>query len=211
MQQQEAPKQYSELGNLIKRFLHTKFGALIGFYSGISGFNSIEAVKSKLVREYKGEKLQGKEFVYESKVYKPVKRTFAFNARTDKGAALSASLMTGTSLGSITSPLPPIYVALSTTALTPAKGDTTLSGETAVSGLTRALGTIAAYTAPSTLDGGASYTVSKTFTAGGGATINSTGLFDAASTGNLYVEANLSASSVLVNSDILSVTWTINL
>ncbi len=212
MQTTTPPKQYSPKGTLIKRFLHTKLGAFIGFYAGISGFNSIEAVKAKLIREYKGEKLNRKEFIYEGKVYKPVTRSYAFNARTDKGAALTASLMTGTSLGSISSPLPPIYIALSTSVLTPAKSDTTLTSETVVSGLTRALGTIAAYTAPSVLDGGLSYTISNTFTMGaaGPVTINSTALFDASSSGNLYVEGNLSAGSILVNTDILIITWTVN-
>src|ERR1035437_468787 len=138
---------------MIKQFLHTKIGAIIGFKLGLKGFNRVVASHN------------GKIF---SKSY---------DSRTDKGAALMSSLLSGSSLGSISSPLPPLYIALSTSVLTPAKGDTTLSGETSVSGLGRALGTAGSYIAPSTLDGGASYTVAKTFTAGGPAGINSTGLF----------------------------------
>ncbi len=174
---------------MIKKLLHTKIGAWLGFTLGVSGFNRIEAKKN------------GKIFSY------------SYNARTDKGAALSASLISGSSLGSISSPLPPLYIALSTSSLTPAKGDTSLTGETSVSGLGRALGTAGSYNAPSVLDGACFYTVSKTFTAGvaGPTTIVSTALFDAGSSGNLFAESNLSSSAILVLNDTLTITWTINL
>lgn len=179
------PKQYTK--SLFKWFLHTKIGAYIGYHLGISGFNMIEVLHNG----------------------KPV--GVSFNSRTDKGAALTASLMSGSSLGSISSPLPPLYVALSTSSLTPAHGDTTLSGETSVSGLGRTLGTAGTYTAPVSLDASASYVITKTFTAGAGATIVSAALFDAVSTGNLFVEANLSSSVVMVSTDTLTINWTINL
>ncbi len=172
---------------MLKKILHTKIGAQLGFMLGISGFN-------RVIAEINGKKISR-----------------SYNSRTDKGAALAASLMAGSSLGSISSPLPPLYPALSTSTLTPAKGDTTLSGETAISGLTRALGTAGSYTAPSVLDGACFYTVTKTFTAGANATILSTGLFDAVSSGNLFAESNLSSSAVLVTNDTLTITWTINL
>lgn len=187
--QTSVPKQYSSVGILFKKFLHTKVGSLLGYHAGISGFNRLDAyVNGKRVGS-------------------------SYNSRVDKGAALTASLMSGSSLGSISSPLPPLYIALSTSSLTPAKSDTTLSGETVVSGLARAIGTVGTYTAPSVLDGAASYVISKTFTAGvtGPTTIQSAALFDAASTGNMFVEANLSASAVLGLSDTLAITWTINL
>lgn len=186
------PIQHSPLGTLLKRFLHTKIGARIGFYLGISGFNVIEMT---IIRKDGTRK---------------VIRTF--NSRVNKGAALTASLMSGSSLGGISSPLPPIYIALSTSTLTPAAGDTTLSGETSATGLARALGTVGGYSAPGALDGAASYTVSKTFTnsSGGSVTINSAALFDASSSGNLFVEGNLSSSAVLANGDQLIVTWTVN-
>ena len=179
--------QYTKLGILIKKFLHTKLGARIGFALGLSGFNEIEVLVNG----------------------RPV--SYSYNSRTDKGAALTASLLAGSALGSVVSPLPPLYIALSTSSLTPAKGDTTLTGETSASGLARALGSAGTYVAPSVLDGAASYVVSKVFTAGAGATIVSAGLFDAASTGNLFVEANLSSSAVLVLGDTLTINWTINL
>lgn len=188
------PIQYSELGQLVKRFLHTKIGAWIGYISGLSGFNRID---SYIIRANgKIERLSP-----------------TFNSRVDAGAALCASLISGTTLGGISSPLTAKYIALSTSSLTAAKGDTTLSGETSATGLARALGTAGAYSAPGSLDGAASYTLTKTFTntSGGTVTILSAAIFDAASTGNMFVEANLSSSAALQNNDSLAITWTINL
>ncbi len=182
------PKHYNKIGTIVKKFLHTKIGSFIGYHSGISGFNRLDVL------------VNGKSISH------------SYNSRVDKGAALTASLISGSSLGSISSPLPPLYIALSTSSLTAAKGDTTLSGETSVSGLGRAIGTAGSYSAPASLDGSASYTISKTFTMGaaGPTTIQSAALFDAASTGNMFVETNLSASAVLLNGDTISITWTIN-
>lgn len=186
------PIQYTTLGRMVKSFLHTKLGAYIGYTLGISGFNSI----SVEVRDSFGNlKLSSN----------------SYNARVAKGGDLAASLIAGTSFNSITSPLPPKYIALSTSSLTPANGDTTLSGETSASGLARALGTQGSYTSPSVLDGACSYTVSKTFTAGATATIQSAALFDASSSGNLFAEANLSSAASVVSGDTLAITWTINL
>lgn len=186
--QTKIPSQYSEVGMLFKKFLHTRLGSFLGYHAGLSGFNRIDvSVNGKTVGH-------------------------SYNSRVDKGAALTASLISGSSLGSISSPLPPLYIALSTSSLTAAKGDTTLTGESVVSGLARALGTAGSYSAPASLDGSASYTITKTFTMGaaGPVTIQSAALFDAASTGNMFVEANLSASAVVVNGDTLALTWTIN-
>ncbi len=185
------PFQYSPLGILIKKFLHTKFGARVAYYLGVSGFNRIEAVHMR----------NGK----------LVKRSFSYNSRVNKGGDLIASLITGAAQNSISSPLPPKYIALSTSSLTPDKTDTTLSGETSASGLARALGTQGSYVGPASLDGAASYTVTKTFTAGASATIVSAALFDAVSSGNLFVEANLSSSAAMVSGDTLAITWTVNL
>ncbi len=187
----KAPIQYSPLGRLVKKFLHTKIGAQVGYLMNLKGFNRLEAVHMR----------NGK----------LVKRSFSFNSRVDKGGDLVASLITGTSLNSISSPLPPKYIALSTSSITAAHTDTTLSGETSASGLARALGTQGSYVTPTTLDGACSYTVTKTFTAGATATIQSAALFDAASTGNMFVEANLSTSASMVSGDTLAITWTINL
>ena len=194
----KAPFQYSKYGNILKKFLHTKIGAWLGYHLGISGFNMVGAVITRANPKW-----------YQSKV-KNI--GFAYNARVNKGGDLIGSLITGTSLNSITSPLPPKYIALSTTSLTPAAGDTTLTGETAATGLVRALGTQGGYVGPSVLDGSASYTVTKTFTnsSGGSVTINSAALLDAASSGNLFVEANLASAAVLAVNDTLAITWTVN-
>lgn len=179
---------------MFKRFIHTNFGAWIAWHLGLKGFNRVGVVHTSF--------LTGKQTFM----------GFSYNSRVDKGADLIASLITGASQNSISTPLPPKYIALSTSSLTAAKGDTTLTGETATAGLGRALGTIAAYTAPSVLDGAASYTVSKTFTLTGGATtVVSAALFDAVSTGNMFVEANLSASAAMATNDTLAITWTVNL
>lgn len=187
-----APIQYTTIGRMIKKFLHTQLGARIGYTLGISGFNRIEVE----VRDANGN----------LKSLIP-----SFNSRVNKGGDLAASLLAGTSFNSIASPLPPKYIALSTSTLTPAAGDTTLTGETSASGLARALGTQGSYTTPSVLDGACSYTVTKTFTSGATATINSVALFDASSSGNMFVEANLSASASLVSGDQLTINWTVNL
>lgn len=189
MLEEKTPKQYRQ--SFIKWFLHTKIGAWIGYHFGVSSFNQIVAVHIR----------NGK----------TIGKSATFNSRVNKGADLVASLITGTSLNSITSPLPPKYVALSTSSLTPAAGDTTLSGETSVSGLARALGTQGTYTGPASLDSAASYKVTITFTAGGTATIQSAALFDAVSSGNMFVEANLSVAVAMLATDTLAITWTINL
>ena len=179
---------------LVKRFLHTRIGAFIGYHLGVSGFNRVDAYITRA---------NGKvEFLGPS-----------YNSRVNAGAALAASLISGTTLGGLTSPSAAKYIALSTSSLTPAAGDTTLSGETSVSGLGRALGSAGTYTAPASLDAGCSYVLSKVFTAGvtGPTTIQSAAIFDAASTGNMLVEANLSSSAVLGLNDQLTINWTVNL
>lgn len=128
-----------------------------------------------------------------------------WNSRTNNGASWQATVM-GSAAGD-----PAKYIALSTTAISPAASDTTLSGETAVSGLARTEGTYGAYTAPSSLGSSASYQISNTFTAGAAATINSAALFDAASAGNLFVEAALGTPATLASGDSIALTWTVNI
>ena len=97
------------------------------------------------------------------------------------------------------------YVAVTNAAITPAAGDTTLSGEIDnTNGLGRASGTYAH------TGGTKTYTVTKVFTASGTVQSQATGLFDAASTGNMCYEATY--TQVTVNaSDTLTVTWTVTL
>ena len=218
--QTKVPLQYSPLGQKIKKFLHTKIGAFIGFHLGIAGFNRIETQVARFKRYYtEGEKLGRREFTQRISrddgvsfvgVYARPKVRVAFNSRVDAGAALTASLMSGTTLGGISAPAAPKYIAVSASTLTPAKGDTTLSGELAVNGFTRAAATAGGYSAPASLDGAASFTQSKTFTATGTQTVASAALFDAASTGNMFVEGNFATSATLAVNDLLTVTWTVN-
>jgi len=180
--------------SIVKYLLHTRYGSFIGFKLGIRGYNRVEPVINLATGQIKR--------------LRP-----SYNSRVNVGAALSASLLSGSTLGGISSPLPPKYIALSTSVLSPASTDTTLSGETSASGLGRTAGTIGGYVAPTILDGGSTYTITHTFTdATGGHTLNSSGLFDASSSGNLFAEANFSAPATLVNpSDTIVITWTINL
>ena len=123
-----------------------------------------------------------------------------------------ASLLAGSALGGISSPLPPLYIALSTASLSPDKADTTLASETSVAGIARALGAAQNYVAPSTLDGAASFDIYKQFTlTGANTTVVSTALFDAGSVGNMFAEVNFGSSATMATNDILQVTWTINL
>lgn len=188
---------------LLKRFLKTQVGKHIAFSLGLKGF---DRVGFRILR-FQGFDADGKP------LYKPEPFRFSYNARVNKGADLQASLMSGSSLNSISSPTYPKYIALSTSSLTAAAGDTTLSGETSATGLARAAGTIQNYVGPSSLDGAASYDIFKQFTntSGGSVTVQSSALFDAASTGNMFAEANLSSSATLANNDILQITWTVNL
>lgn len=96
------------------------------------------------------------------------------------------------------------YIALTNTAITPAAGDTTLSGEIATNGLTRAQGAYAH------TNGQNSYTVSKTFTATGSTAAQAAGLFTASSAGTMMAENTFSAVS-LASGDQLTITWTITL
>ena len=181
----QIPQQYTK--SFLRWFLHTKIGAFIGYNIGVSGFNRIDVLKN-------GKRVGS-----------------SYNSRVRKGGDLCATLIAGSAQNSISGATYPLYIALSTATLTPGNTDTTLTSETAVSGLTRALGTVGSYVTPSALDGACSYVLSKTFTAGGSATIVSAAIFDAASTGNLFVEGNLSSSVVLASLDTMTINWTINI
>jgi len=218
---EKIPLQYSNNKWVLrfKKFLHTKIGCRIGFALGVKGFNRLVAEHHKFQRYYiSSEKLKKGEFLKQIAdtakigVYRKEKLSFGYNSRVNKGADLIGSLITGTSLNSISTPLPPKYIALSTASLTPDKTDTTLASESSASGLARAEGTQGGYTGPSTLDGAASYTVTKTFTntSAGAVTIVSAALLDASSNGNLFVEANLASSAVMAVNDTLAITWTVN-
>jgi hypothetical protein len=211
--------QIAKYQSIKKWLLHTRWGAYFGFIMGDSRYKKISPIVNRFQRVYReGEKLRRKEIismigdtgVYG--VYKSYKIRPSYNSRVNVGAGLCAFLLSGSNLASLTSPAVFKYIALSTSSLTPAAGDTTLTGETSATGLGRVLGTIGTYTGPASLDGAASYVISNTFTntSGGTVTIVSSALFDAVSTGNMCCEANLSSSVALANNDQVIIQWTNN-
>jgi hypothetical protein len=97
------------------------------------------------------------------------------------------------------------YVAVTATAVTPAAGDTTLSGELAVNGFTRAQGTVAH------TNGTNATTVTITFTATGTQnTVQASALFTAVSSGTMSHEATFTSTNFAAN-DQLQIVWTLNL
>lgn len=96
------------------------------------------------------------------------------------------------------------YIGLTNTAITPAAGDTTLSGEIAVNGLSRAIGTYA-HTGGTTTT-----TIDKTFTATGTQSAQAAALFNASSAGTMNHELTFTQRN-LINGDTLQVTYTITL
>jgi hypothetical protein len=186
----------------MRRLLKLQIVKHIAFNLGLKGFDRVQVQ----IGRFLGYDKNGR------KVYRYETPQVQYNARVNVGAALQASVMSGATLGGLSAPAAPKYIALSPTSLTPAAGDTTLSGETATAGVARALGTIQNYVAPASLDGAASYDIYKLFTlTGAGLTINSSALFDAASVGNMFAEANLASAAILATSDTIAITWTVNI
>jgi hypothetical protein len=98
------------------------------------------------------------------------------------------------------------YIALTTDTGNPASSDTTLAGELASNGFTRADATTKTHTNDTN-----SSTIEHTFTATG--TVNSivkSGTFNNASGTTLCHEATFTSASLITN-DTLKVTWTFNL
>lgn len=101
------------------------------------------------------------------------------------------------------------HIAVTESTITPAAGDTALSGEVTTNGLARSN--------PSTTithtDNTNSSTVEHTFTASGSFTdVKASALFNASSAGIMTHEANFaSGSGTLISGDTLKVTWTINI
>lgn len=99
------------------------------------------------------------------------------------------------------------YIAVSADSGAPAAGDTTLTGEIASGGLSRADATTNTHT-----DNTNTTTLAKTFTATATHTaVHKSGTFDASSAGIMYHEAAFSADATLQNNDTLTVTWTLTL
>jgi hypothetical protein len=123
------------------------------------------------------------------------------NLRTNAGADWQAAVM-----GSDTQPASAQWIGLTTNATAPAAGDTTLTGEIASGGLTRAEG---AYTHT---NGTTSYKISFTFTATAAHTnVAKAGLFNASSAGTMAFETLLSSTVTLAINDTLTIEWTVNI
>jgi hypothetical protein len=135
-----------------------------------------------------------------------------YNSRVNAGASWQAYQM-GAQSGLTTTGAN--YVALSTTNITPAATDTTLSGEVTFTGLSRQQGTFTYTSTPASLSTSAQYTISKTFTSafGSATTIQSAALFTAGGpppAGVLFVEAAITQAT-LNSGDQLVLTWTVNI
>lgn len=95
------------------------------------------------------------------------------------------------------------YIALTNTAISPAAGDTALTGEIAANGLSRAQGAFAHTTSACT------FTITKTFTCITAAQAAQAGaIFNASSGATMCFENTFTAVSLQVN-DTLQVTWTV--
>jgi hypothetical protein len=136
------------------------------------------------------------------------------NERVDQGAVRQDLALFGSTSMAFTA------VAVASASLTKTKTDLSLgtasanatTNEFTTLGLSRAAGSLGAYTAPSALGNQFSRVISKTFTASGSATAFGGGLFDSTtvSGSNLYVEDNFGSNAVLVNGDTLNEAWTIS-
>jgi hypothetical protein len=123
------------------------------------------------------------------------------NLRVNAGVNWQSDLMADTTT-------PPVnaqcnYIALTNTAITPAAGDTTLSGEITTNGLARAQGT---YTHTSNAT---SYTLTHTFTATAAQAAQGEGVFTASSSGTMCFEDTFTQASLQTN-DTLAITHTVN-
>jgi hypothetical protein len=104
------------------------------------------------------------------------------------------------------------FIALTNTGITPAAGDTALSGEITANGLGRGAGS---YAEVSTNQ----FTITRTFTASGAQSAQAAGLFTAAVTGTpgaggddgIMVAENTFTAVSLAANDQLTITWTVTL
>ena len=127
------------------------------------------------------------------------------NLLTDAGRDwMHAQVYTNTSAGTRAAG----YIASTESVVTPAVGNTTLTGEISTNGLARADATTKTHT-PSTN----STTLEHTFTASGAFTsVLASATFNAASVGTMPHIANFSTGSgTLATNDTLKITWTLNL
>lgn len=127
------------------------------------------------------------------------------NLRTFSGLDFAATQLAGAASNTNVA----AYVALSADATAPAQTDTTLTGEIAVNGLGRALGT---YNHPSCNSSACAFTITKIFTDSGATTSNiqKAAVFTQSSAGTMVYE-NTFPVVTLNATDTLTVSWTVNL
>ncbi len=99
------------------------------------------------------------------------------------------------------------YIALTGTAITPAAGDTTLSGEISTAGLARGASPRETYAHTSNAT---TFTISKTFTATGTISAQAGAVFTDPSGGTMCYEDTFTLAT-LATSDTLAITWTITI
>ncbi len=126
----------------------------------------------------------------------------SYNLVTNAGLNWLADIMSNTSTPSVNAQCN--YIGLTNTGITPGASDTTLSGEIAVNGLSRAQATYA-HTSNAT-----TYTLAKTFTASGAQSAQAGAVFTASSSGTMCFEDTFTSASLQTN-DTLTVTWTITI
>lgn len=122
------------------------------------------------------------------------------NLITNAGRGLISGLINGSG-----TPAAATYIAVGTGTNAASTADTTLQTESAVSGLSRAVGTVSLVTTSVTND---TAQVLKQFTVTGTVAVTEAGLLNAASTGTLLCRQVFSAINV-VNGDTLQITWKI--
>lgn len=130
---------------------------------------------------------------------------FQHNLLTDAGKDwMHAQVYTNTAAGTRGAG----FIASTESVITPAVGNTTLTGEIVTNGLSRADATTKTHTAASN-----STLIEHTFTATGSFTsVLASALFNAASSGTMPHIANFaSGSGTLVANDTLKISWTNNL
>jgi hypothetical protein len=99
-----------------------------------------------------------------------------------------------------------IYMAVGTSAVTPAAGDTTLTGESTANGMNNGGSTRWTGTYAST--GTGTFTLTKVFTATGAvSSVQAAAVFTAASSGTMCFEVGSLGPVTLANTDTLTVTW----
>ena len=125
------------------------------------------------------------------------KRNLLTDAGRDKA---HAQIYTNTSAGARGAG----FIAVTVNTAAPADGNTVLTGEITAGGLARADASTKTHTG-----GTNSTTISHVFTASATHTaVQKAALFDAASTGTMY-HINTFTATTLINSDTLTVTWTL--